>query len=188
MATYTANLAAFLTSSRLVAPVESLDDLATQSDFQYSVQAGTVSETYFQRMADIEQNFYMLWRNMSYIAENDPDINRFAIWDYPLGDKYMRLWENMKQTGFVKTSAEGINKVLEGNFAFFHETPMITYEMSSTCGLMTVGQMFSAKPYAFVLPTVKTPLLEKINHEYVPINFIFNLKTIHLILIGYLIG
>ena len=58
IATYTANLAAFLTVSRLDQPIENLDDLAKQFKTKYAPQESTATETYFQRMADIEDKFY----------------------------------------------------------------------------------------------------------------------------------
>ena len=58
IATYTANLAAFLTVSRLEQPIESLDDLAKQFKTKYAPQKSTSTETYFKRMADIEARFY----------------------------------------------------------------------------------------------------------------------------------
>ena len=58
IASYTANLAAFLTVSRLETPVESLEDLSKQYKIQYSPQNNTPTMTYFKRMADIEEKFY----------------------------------------------------------------------------------------------------------------------------------
>lgn len=58
IATYTANLAAFLTVSRLDQPIESLDDLAEQFKTKYAPQQSTSTETYFRRMKDIEEKFY----------------------------------------------------------------------------------------------------------------------------------
>lgn len=149
MASYTANLAAFLTASRLVTSIDSLEDLVSQSVVNYSVISGSSGETYFKRMADIEDNFYTLWREMSYASSPDSTVTKYAVWDYPLGDKYMRLWKSMT---FVKDSKEGLAKVLEGDFVFFQETPVLEYDMKRDCSLWTVGKPFSAKPYAFVLP------------------------------------
>lgn len=58
IASYTANLAAFLTVSRLDTPVESLDDLAKQYKIQYAPLNGSSAMTYFERMAYIEGRFY----------------------------------------------------------------------------------------------------------------------------------
>ncbi|GFX39576.1 ionotropic receptor 25a [Trichonephila clavipes] len=58
IASYTANLAAFLTVSRLDSPIESLDDLAKQYKIKYAPQESTSAATYFERMAYIEEKFY----------------------------------------------------------------------------------------------------------------------------------
>lgn len=58
IASYTANLAAFLTVSRLDSPIESLEDLSKQYKIKYAPQAGTSTATYFERMAGIEDKFY----------------------------------------------------------------------------------------------------------------------------------
>lgn len=151
MHTYTANLAAFLTTTRMVTAVESLDDLVTQSEYRYTVQKGTVGETYFHRMAKIERGFYDYWKEVSF-SDEESALTNFAVWDYPLENKYTRLWESMQRTGFISNAEEGMSKIMEGNFVLFHETPMIKFEMNRRCGLLTVGSIFSAKPYAFVLP------------------------------------
>ncbi|XP_023215775.1 ionotropic receptor 25a-like [Centruroides sculpturatus] len=58
IASYTANLAAFLTVSRLDSPIEGLDDLAKQYKIKYAPQNDTSSMTYFERRAYIEDLFY----------------------------------------------------------------------------------------------------------------------------------
>lgn len=58
IASYTANLAAFLTVSRLDTPIESLDDLSKQYKITYAPLNGSAAMMYFQRMADIEARFY----------------------------------------------------------------------------------------------------------------------------------
>lgn len=45
ISSYTANLAAFLTIERMVAPIETVDDLAKQTQIKYgSVNSGTTRE------------------------------------------------------------------------------------------------------------------------------------------------
>ena len=58
IASYTANLAAFLTVSRLETPVDSLEGLAKQYKIQFSPMNGSDSMIYFERMAYIEEKFY----------------------------------------------------------------------------------------------------------------------------------
>lgn len=58
IASYTANLAAFLTVSRLDSQIETLDGLANQFKIQYAPVNNSATMRYFQRMADIEDIFY----------------------------------------------------------------------------------------------------------------------------------
>lgn len=58
IASYTANLAAFLTVSRLDTPIESLDDLSKQYRIQYAPVKNSPAYIYFERMAHIEARFY----------------------------------------------------------------------------------------------------------------------------------
>ena len=58
IASYTANLAAFLTITRQEKSVNSLDDLGKQFKVQYSAVRGSTNAKYFERMAYIENKFY----------------------------------------------------------------------------------------------------------------------------------
>ncbi|XP_050390554.1 ionotropic receptor 25a [Patella vulgata] len=162
MANYIANLAAVLTTSRLTVPIDSLDDLAKQTRIKYSLKRGTVIQDYFERMANIERNFYDLWRNMSYGTSFELRSQSVAVFDYPLGDQYLTIKTAIERTGLLTTSEEGLNKVLTEDFAMIHESPMLQYELSQDCRLIAVGKQFSSKPYAFALPQ-KSPLTKLIS-------------------------
>ena len=58
IASYTANLAAFLTVSRLDSPIDSLDELANQFKIQYAPVNNSAAKDYFERMAAIEAKFF----------------------------------------------------------------------------------------------------------------------------------
>lgn len=58
IASYTANLAAFLTVSRLETTIESLEDLYKQYKIQYAPVNGSIESQYFERMNNIESTFY----------------------------------------------------------------------------------------------------------------------------------
>ncbi|VDM74436.1 unnamed protein product [Strongylus vulgaris] len=93
IASYTANLAAFLTVSRLEQPISSLDDLAKQYKIEYAPIKGGASETYFRRMAEIEERFYNIWKEMSLNETMSPrERARLAVWDYPVSDKFTNMW------------------------------------------------------------------------------------------------
>ena len=94
--------------------ISSLDDLAKQTDTKYSVVKGSDTETYFKHMAKIEETFYNNWKTMS-LGSTSPNTadksSQYAVWDYPLGDKFTIIWNRMKETGLLNSSAEGVQKV-----------------------------------------------------------------------------
>jgi hypothetical protein len=48
ISSYTANLAAFLTVSRMQSPIESADDLAKQTEIKYGTVKGGSTESFFK--------------------------------------------------------------------------------------------------------------------------------------------
>ncbi|CAH1794108.1 unnamed protein product, partial [Owenia fusiformis] len=165
MSAYTANLAAFLTNSRLTTPIKSLADLAAQKTIRYSTFADSSMQTYFRRMADIEKNFYEHWKNLSIGNEMEDEKMRskYAVWEYPLGDKFSNMWRNMRETGFVNSTFEGIKRVREERYAFLNEGPMVKYLAQKECDLEVIGDQFSLKPYGFAFQE-NSPLVENVNN------------------------
>ena len=53
---------------------------------------------------------------------------------------------------FVKTSQEGIERVLQGDYAFLMESTMIDYTMQRECDLMQVGGLLDSKGYGVGTP------------------------------------
>ncbi|TKR81531.1 hypothetical protein L596_015387 [Steinernema carpocapsae] len=156
IASYTANLAAFLTVSRLDKPIDSLDDLAKQYKIEYAPMAGTASETYFRRMADIEEKFYNIWKRMALNESMSlKDRSQLAIWDYPVTDKFTNMWRYMKESQLPKTFEEAVDRVLNSKdgFAYIGDATEIKYAALTNCKLQQVGTEFSRKPYAIAVQT-----------------------------------
>ena len=55
--------------------------------------------------------------------------------------------DSQKQTVFVKTSREGIDLVLKGDYAFLMESTMIDFNVQRDCDLMQVGGLLDSKGY-----------------------------------------
>ncbi|CAB3400516.1 unnamed protein product [Caenorhabditis bovis] len=154
IASYTANLAAFLTVSRLEQPISSLDDLAKQYKIEYAPIKGSASETYFRRMAEIEETFYNLWKEMSLNESMSPrDRARLAVWDYPVSDKFTNMWRYMQQLKLPENMEAAIERVLNSHdgFAFIGDATEIKYAALTNCKLQQVGTEFSRKPYAIAV-------------------------------------
>lgn len=112
IASYTANLAAFLTVSRLDTPVESLDDLSKQYKILYAPLNGSSAMTYFERMADIERRFYEIWKDMSLNDSLSPvERSKLAVWDYPVSDKYTKMYSAMTEAKLPNSLDEAVMRV-----------------------------------------------------------------------------
>ncbi|KAK6187489.1 hypothetical protein SNE40_005502 [Patella caerulea] len=132
ISSYTANLAAFLTVERMVSPIESAEDLAKQTDIAYGTLKSGSTMTFFR----------------------DSSI-----------DIYKRMWAFMKEHepgALMDSYADGINKVLEGNFAFLMESTTIDYVIQRNCELMQVGGLLDTKGYGIGTP-INSPYRDKLS-------------------------
>ncbi|XP_012259587.2 ionotropic receptor 25a-like [Athalia rosae] len=169
IASYTANLAAFLTVSRLETPVESLDDLSKQYKIQYAPLNGSSAHTYFDRMAGIEKRFYDIWKDMSLNDSlSDVERSKLAVWDYPVSDRYTKMYQAMKEAEFPKNMSEAIERVRASKssgegFAFIGDATDIRYLTLTNCDLIMVGEEFSRKPYAIAVQQ-GSPLKDQFNN------------------------
>ncbi|XP_057341195.1 ionotropic receptor 25a [Microplitis mediator] len=171
IASYTANLAAYLTVARLEQPIESLDDLSKQYKVQYSPINPSEAYTYFKRMADIEERFYEIWKDMS-LDDSMSEIERakLAVWDYPVSDKFTKMFQQMQEAGFPKNREEAIGRVRKEipaynntDFAFIGDATEIRYLEMTTCDLIMIGDEFSRKPYAMAVQQ-GSPLKDQLNN------------------------
>jgi len=73
---------------------------------------------------------------------------------------YQRMWNYMEATHersvalgepsvsvFVRSSEEGIERVLRGSYAFLMESTMIEYNIQQNCDLMQIGGLLDSKGY-----------------------------------------
>ncbi|KAL0830384.1 hypothetical protein ABMA28_002566 [Loxostege sticticalis] len=169
IASYTANLAAFLTVSRLDTPIESLDDLSKQYKIQYAPLNGSAAMTYFERMAHIEVKFYEIWKEMS-LNDSLSDVERakLAVWDYPVSDKYSKMWQAMKEAGLPNSIEEALQRVRDSKsssegFAWLGDATDVRYHVLTSCDLQMVGDEFSRKPYAIAVQQ-GSPLKDQFNN------------------------
>ncbi|EGW06603.1 Glutamate receptor, ionotropic kainate 4 [Cricetulus griseus] len=122
ISSYTANLAAFLTVQRMEVPIESVDDLADQTAIEYGTIHGGSSMTFFQNSR--YQTYQRMW---NYMYSKQPSV-------------------------FVKSTEEGIARVLNSNYAFLLESTMNEYYRQRNCNLTQIGGLLDTKGYGIGMP------------------------------------
>ncbi|XP_078123676.1 glutamate receptor ionotropic, kainate 5-like isoform X1 [Sander vitreus] len=122
ISSYTANLAAFLTVQRMEVPIESPDDLADQTNIQYGTIHGGSTMTFF--MNSRYQTYQRMWY---YMNSKQPSV-------------------------FVKSTEEGIARVLNSKYAFLMESTMNEYYRSLNCNLTQIGGLLDTKGYGIGMP------------------------------------
>lgn len=127
ISSYTANLAAFLTMSRMGVTIESADDLAKQTKIKYGAVIGGSTLQFFK-----DSNFSTYQRMWSAMESMDP-------------------------SPFVADNKEGIERVLKskGGYAFIMESSQIEYFTQQNCNLTQVGGLLDSKGYGIALPFSK---------------------------------
>lgn len=57
---------------------------------------------YFYRMSEIEERFYEIWKDMTLNDSLTPlERSKLAVWDFPVSDKYSKIWQTMQEAGLV---------------------------------------------------------------------------------------
>lgn len=115
-------------------------------------------------------NFYYssgMWKDMI-LNESLPLLERskLTVWDYPIGDKFTRLWQAMREARMPNTLEEAVKRVRKsthvGGFAFIGDASDIYYLAATNCDLKAVGREFSQKPYALAVQK-GSPLKEQLD-------------------------
>nr|XP_015193072.1 PREDICTED: glutamate receptor ionotropic, kainate 4 isoform X1 [Lepisosteus oculatus]XP_015193074.1 PREDICTED: glutamate receptor ionotropic, kainate 4 isoform X1 [Lepisosteus oculatus]XP_015193075.1 PREDICTED: glutamate receptor ionotropic, kainate 4 isoform X1 [Lepisosteus oculatus]XP_015193076.1 PREDICTED: glutamate receptor ionotropic, kainate 4 isoform X1 [Lepisosteus oculatus] len=122
ISSYTANLAAFLTVQRMEVPIESVDDLADQTAIEYGTMQGGSTMTFFQNSR--YQTYQRMW---NFMHSKQPSV-------------------------FVKSTEEGIARVLNSNYAYLLESTMNEYYRQRNCNLTQIGGLLDTKGYGIGMP------------------------------------
>lgn len=118
-------------------------------------------------------NYPRIWKDMS-LNDSLTDVERskLAVWDYPVSDKYTKMFQAMKEAGFPADIDEALRRIRRegqyGNneFAFIADASTIKYLVMTNCDLTQVGEEFSRKPYAIAVQQ-GSPLKDQFNNAYV---------------------
>ncbi|CAH1407823.1 unnamed protein product [Nezara viridula] len=149
LATFTANLAAFLTVERMQSPVQSLKHLARQSRINYTVVKNSDAHNYFRNMKFAEETLYKYWKEIT--LNSSSDQSQFRVWDYPIKEQYGHILNAIEKAGPVENLQEGLRKVIESEqaeFALIHDLLELKYHVFKNCNLTLIGEPFAEQPYA----------------------------------------
>ncbi|XP_034473399.1 glutamate receptor ionotropic, kainate 2 [Drosophila innubila] len=121
---YTANLAAFLTSSKMEGSVTSLKDLSGQTKIKFGTING--GSTY------------------NLLSESNETVYRLAF----------NLMNRDDPSPYTKNNDEGVERVTSsaGEYMFLMETTTLEYHRVRNCNLRSVGEKFGEKHYAIAVP------------------------------------
>uniref|UniRef100_A0A8C9WN97 Glutamate receptor n=1 Tax=Scleropages formosus TaxID=113540 RepID=A0A8C9WN97_SCLFO len=127
---YTANLAAYLTVSRMDSTIRTFQDLAKQIDLSYGTVRDSAVYDYFRAKGTnpLEQDstFAELWRTIS---------------------------KNNGQDHSVSSPSEGIRKVSKGPYAFLWDMAVVEYAAltDDDCTITVTGNSMSSKGYGIAM-------------------------------------
>ena len=147
ISSYTANLAAFLTVSRMASPIENADDLAKQTTIQYG--AKLEGSTY---------NFFKVSETDSLCSASCPGSPYLLLpRDVQTSNHttYERMWstmESVRPSVFVDGNIAGIERVKKGGYAYLMESTTIEYEVQRNCDLQQIGGLLDQKGYGIATP------------------------------------
>ncbi|XP_043657335.1 glutamate receptor ionotropic, kainate 2 isoform X1 [Drosophila teissieri] len=122
VASYTANLAAFLTTERMINPIENAEDLASQTEISYGTLDSGSTMTFFRD--SMIETYKKIWRSM----------------------------DNKKPSAFTTTYEDGIKRVNQGKYAFLMESTMLDYIVQRDCNLTQIGGLLDTKGYGIATP------------------------------------
>ncbi|CAG7732603.1 unnamed protein product [Allacma fusca] len=150
LATFTANLAAFLTVERMQSPIRNLEHLAAQSSVKYSVAKNSTALNFFKNMAHAEETLYQMWRNLTLSAPSS--AKEYIVWEYPIREMYIHIYSVIKKSDPVENYTQGLERAMNDQyFAFIHDAAQTRYNVYRNCTLTLIGEAFAEAPYAIAV-------------------------------------
>ncbi|KAL7740684.1 hypothetical protein ACLKA6_000051 [Drosophila palustris] len=124
LSTYTANLAAFLTSNKWQSTINSLEDLIEQDEVKFGSMRGGSTSLFFSESNDTD--YQRAWNQM----------------------------KNFNPSAFTSNNGEGVERVRKekGKYAFLMETTSMTYNIERHCDLRQIGGQIGEKHYGLAVP------------------------------------
>ncbi|KAL9929272.1 glutamate receptor IIA isoform 1-T1 [Glossina fuscipes fuscipes] len=124
LSTYTANLAAFLTSNKMQSTIKSLKDLIEQDYVKFGTFHGGSTSQFFSESNNTD--YHKAWNQM----------------------------KSFQPSAFTSSNKEGVERVRkgQGNYAFLMETTSLSYNIERDCHLQQIGHQIGEKHYGLAVP------------------------------------
>ena len=121
---YTANLAASLTSNKMISTIKGLRDLIDQDTVKFGTVNGGSTSLFFSESNDTE--YHKAWNQM----------------------------KGFKPSAFTSSNKEGVERVRKGkgSYAFLMETTSMSYNVERNCDLKQIGSQIGEKHYGLAVP------------------------------------
>ena len=149
IASYTANLAAFLTVETLEKPISSAEDLERQDVIKYGVVNGGSTAKFFQTSANPVYQRMGEFMNSKWTNPNTSNTS-VQVWLISLFISTLSPIFFIKTDNpdvFVGSNDEGIDRVVaaNGKYAFFMESSSIQYIIERNCDVTQIGGTLDTK-------------------------------------------
>ena len=111
---------------------------------------------------------FRVWKDMSLDNTiSEYERSKLAVWDYPVSDKYTKIWAGMKEVKLPMSMDEALTRVRESpsaseGYALIADATDVKYLAMTNCDLQMVGDEFSRKPYALTVQQ-GSPLKDQLN-------------------------
>ncbi|KAK3091326.1 hypothetical protein FSP39_018958 [Pinctada imbricata] len=176
MSVFLGNVAAFLMSSSLKVEINSFSDLIKQNTFQFSCWRDSSVEAHIHDMSHIEDHMHDVWTRVNLDNKTFSTADQ-TVWTHPLGDKYTKLWHGIVKSGFVNTTGEAVDRIMDENYMFITDSAIAEFLATDDCNLKTIGRKISARPYGFGIRK-HSSLKENISRAYLDLQHLSEMHEI----------
>ncbi|XP_015795628.1 uncharacterized protein LOC107371996 [Tetranychus urticae] len=155
VASYTANLAAFLTVSRLDKNIDTFAQMSKQYKVRYTGIKDTFTDEYFRLLAENEDRYYEIWKALSLDDSiSEYERSQFAVWDYPVSDRYTKVRAQMDEIPIPKSFESALRTVRSSEsskegYALIGERLSMEWAESLYCDIRVLDSTWAHHPIAF---------------------------------------
>lgn len=154
IASYTTNISAFFTTHSINRNDKSLDHLILRNDIQYVLPTHSPEMYFIKRMADMENVFNNLWKEMSLnYSLTEHEAVAYEVSHYPIPTKYTKIWNSIVRNGMTRSYKDAADRVSNSNVhALIADVETINYLESRFCDFDKLQlEVIDKKSYAFGL-------------------------------------